>query len=245
MIALAHAVVAAQVGNELTQRVRGGRNLIRAGTKDEDVTSLGPYLASRDGLLRMEPQHELERGLDEAMRRACLGCVVHGDGEAPPSHAKYWCAVKVRLQPRSVEGCRRHDHTLQARALCGRHGDRISRRGKVATARQHTLCERKEHVRVERALMCLIENERIIWLERWLGNGLSEKDAVCRKGDFRLVCGGIIEAHGVAHVRANTAAHFLCNALCSCDCRNAPRLCDTYSSEACIEQKARKMRRFP
>jgi len=111
------------------------------------------------------------------------------------------------------------------------HGEalRIDGRGgddelQIRSARQQTLQIAEQHVDVEAALVRLVDDEGVVFVEQPILLDLREQDAVGHQLDRGLRADPVVEAHLVADQPAGCPAELLRNPIRQGACRDAPRL---------------------
>ena len=201
-------------------------DLLLAGHEDEDVAA-----ARRVAV-------ELEAAGDGG-----LGVVVDGrrrvedvDGVGPPGHADDGRVVEEAGEGGDVER-RGHEQDPQGPRR------RAPRPGRAPH-------EAAEHVRVQRALVGLVDDDARVVGQLRVPEALADHETVRREFHGRRGRHLALEAHGVAHGLADGAAPLVGDALADREHRDAPRLRDAdaraprAAAEAGLDEEPRHLRRL-
>jgi hypothetical protein len=204
-----------EIGEAPGDEIRRVADLALAAEEDEDVARAGvEALIDRVGD-GVERVGVLRRGPIKGL-----------DGIRPPTHLHDRRVVEVRGEARRVDRGRRDDE-LQVRP-----------------PRQDRLQVAEEEVDVERPLVRLVDDDRVVAAQQPVVLDLGEQEAVGHDAHGRPARGPVVEAHGVPDDVAERHAQLERDPLGHRPCRDPPRLRVRDRLAPQLEAQLRELRRL-
>jgi hypothetical protein len=158
-----------------------------------------------------------------------LGRVEDLDRERAAGHHDHWRILPVLGELARVES--------------GGHDENVE----VGAAQNDLLEEAKENVGGERALVSLVQNDDGVAIERRIGHGLAQQHTVSHVGEHGALRGGVVEAHVVAALLAQSDVHLVSDTLRNGHGGNTARLRARHALATAhrgVEQELRNLSRF-